>query len=271
MASPANEVELGHANLIAFNRAQARWSTKGAVEEVDGCVLCAGGSWLPVVANAAFRTGPTVDGSDLITHAQSFFGGFARGFSVKVRDTGQDDDLRDACLAAGLESFGTPVPQMLLLAPLPDHPGVDDAEIEQVEDETGIGDFVAVNAEAYATYGMPAEVLPELFDQASALLDDPAAHVVVVRRDGVAVAAAMTFESDGVASLQWVGTVPSARGSGLGALVTTWATNLAFERGASSCTLQASPMGEPIYRSLGYETIYRYSEYVRWPKPPGRS
>jgi hypothetical protein len=30
-------------------------------------------------------------------------------------------------------------------------------------------------------------------------------------------------------------------------------------------------MGEPIYRSLGYETIYRYSEYVRWPKPPGRS
>ena len=44
-----------------------------------------------------------------------------------------------------------------------------------------------------------------------------------------------------------------------GALVTTWATNLAFERGASSCTLQASPMGEPIYRSLGYETVYRYA------------
>jgi hypothetical protein len=27
-------------------------------------------------------------------------------------------------------------------------------------------------------------------------------------------------------------------------------------------------MGEPIYRSLGYETVYRYSEFVRWPKPP---
>jgi len=271
MAPPSKEVELGHANLIAFNRAQARWSTKGAVEEVDGCVLCAGGSWLPVVANCAFRTRVGVDGSRLIANAESFFGGFARGFSVKVRDTGEDDDLRDACLAAGLEPFGTPVPQMIVLAPLPHHRGVDGVMLDPVEDDTGVADFVAVNSEAYATYGMPAEVLPDLFDEAKVLAGDPAAHIVVARRDGQPVATAMTFESDGVASLQWVGTVSSARGTGLGALVTTWATNLAFERGASSCTLQASPMGEPIYRALGYETIYRYAECVRWPKPPSRS
>jgi hypothetical protein len=271
MASRANEIELGHVNLIAFNRAQALWSTKGAVEDVGGCVLCAGGSWLPVVANCAFRSGPDVDGSDLVAKAESFFGGFARGFAVKVRDTGEDDDLRDACLAAGLEQFGTPVPQMLVLSPLPDHKGVDGIVLEQVDDEAGVADFVAVNAEAYATYGMPTEVLPELFDKAAAFADDPAAHVVVARRDGEAVATAMTFESDGVASVQWVGTVSSARSSGLGTLVTTQVTNSAFDRGASSCTLQASPMGEPIYRSLGYEAIYRYSEYVRWPKPPARS
>ena len=207
MGAPSNEVELGQANLIAFNRAQARWSTKGAVEEVDGCVLCAGGSWLPVVANSAFRTGPAVSGSDLIAHAGSFFGGFARGFAVKVRDTGEDDDLRDSCAAAGLEQFGTPVPQMIVMGPLPDHRGVDGVALAPVDDEAGIADFVAVNAEAYATYGMPGEVLPELFDEAKAVVDDPAAHVVVARRDGVAVATAMTFESDGVASVQWVGTV----------------------------------------------------------------
>jgi GNAT superfamily N-acetyltransferase len=271
MASPSNEAELGHANLIAFNRAMTRWSTKGALEEVDGCVLCAGGSWLPVVANCAFRSGPGVKGADLIAHAESFFGGFARGFSVKVRDTGEDDDLRAACDAAGLEPFGTPVPQMLVLAPLPDHPGVDGVVVGLVDDQEGVADFVAVNAEAYATYGMPAEVLPELFDHALAVVDDPSAHVMVARRDGVPIAAAMTFESDGGASVQWVGTVPSARGGGLGALVTTAVTNLAFARGASSCTLQASPMGGPVYRALGYETIYRYSECVRWPRPPGRS
>jgi Acetyltransferase (GNAT) domain len=271
MVPPSSEAALGQANLIAFNRAMTRWSTNGALEERDGCVLCAGGSWLPVVANDAFRIEDSVEGSDLIAHAESFYGRFARGFSVKVRDTGQDDDLRAACSAAGLETFGEPVPQMLVVAPLPDHRGVDGVELEWVDAEGGVADFVNVNAEAYATYGMPGEVLPELFDRAAAVVEDPAAHVVVARRDGAAIATAMTYESDGVASLQWVGTVPAARTSGLGALVTIAATNLAFERGASSCTLQASPMGEPVYRRLGYTTIYRYSEYVRWPRPPVRS
>jgi hypothetical protein len=270
MVPPAREVALGQANLIAFHEAMARWSTKGASEERDGCVLCAGGSWLPVVANEAFRRDDTVDGSALIARAESFFGAFARGFSVKVRDTGQDDDLRVACAAAGLEQFGEAVPQMLVLAPLPDPGPLDGVSVGWADDEAGVADFVAVNAEAYATYGMPVEVLPELFDRAKAVVDDPAAHVVIARRDGAAIATAMMYESDGVASLQWVGTIPGARTSGLGALVTTATTNLAFERGATSCSLQASPMGEPVYRRLGYETIYRYAEYVRWPRPPKR-
>ncbi len=268
MVSPSPEVALGQTNLIAFNRAMTRWSTSGALDERDGCVLCAGGSWLPVVANEAFRTDETVEGTQLIGRAETFFGRFARGFAVKIRDTGQDEDLRAACVAAGLETFGEPVPQMLVAAALPDHGGLEGVELEWVFDEGGLADFVNVNAEAYATYGMPTEVLPGLFDQASAVVDDPAAHVVIARREGAAIATAMMYESDGVASLQWVGTVPSARTSGLGALVTTAATNLAFERGASSCTLQASPMGEPVYRRLGYTTIYHYSEYVRWPRPP---
>jgi hypothetical protein len=271
MPSPLSEAALGQANLIAFNRAMTHWSTKGALEELDGCVLCAGGSWLPVVSNGAFRRRDDVRGADLIARAESFFGGFARGFTVKVRDTGEDEDLREACVAAGLELFGAPVPQMLVLAPLPDRSDVDGVELEWVSDEAGVSDFVAVNAEAYGTYGMPGEVLPELFDEASVLVADPSAHVVVARRASEAITTAMVFESDGVASVQWVGTVPTARTAGLGALVTTRTTNLAFERGASSCTLQASPMGEPVYRALGYETIYHYSEYARWPRPPSRS
>ena len=87
------------------------------------------------------------------------------------------------------------------------------------------------------------------------MLADPAASIVVARRDDQPVATAMVYESDGVASLQWVGTVPAARGTGLGALVTVAVTNLAFARGASSCSLQASPMGASVYRRLGYETV----------------
>jgi hypothetical protein len=145
---------------------------------------------------------------------------------------------------------------------------VEGVVLRLVEDADGLASFCAVNAEAYGTYGMPPEVLADLFDETTVVLSDEAAHIVVGWRGAEPVATAMSFESDGVASVQWVGTVSSARGTGLGALVTTFVTNLAFERGASSVTLQASPMGEPVYVRLGFETLYRYGELVRWPKPP---
>jgi hypothetical protein len=61
-----------------------------------------------------------------------------------------------------------------------------------------------------------------------------------------------------------VGTLAAAGRRGLGRVVTEWATNMAFDRGATSVTLQASAMGEPLYARLGYTTQYHYREYVRW-------
>jgi ribosomal protein S18 acetylase RimI-like enzyme len=264
------DAQLAQRNLIAFNRALTSWGSRGRLEEGGGAVLCAGGTWIPVVANAAFRSDDTLGGAELLARADAFFGGLARGFAVKVRDSGEDEDLRAVCVDAGLDAFGEATPEMICVSPLPDLAPAAGVTARWVDDEEGVADFLAVNAEAYGTYGMPGEVLGDLFDQTAELLSDDAAHVVVARRGGEAVAAAMTFESDGVASLQWVGTVPAARGAGLGAYLTTLATNLGFARGASSCTLQASPMGAPIYRDLGYETIWHYAEYVRWPRPPGR-
>ena len=259
---------LGHRNLIAFNRAVTRWGSRGALEERGGAVLCAGGTWIPVVANGAYRSDDTLDGGELIDRAEAFFGRLSRGFTIKARDTGEDDDLRRACEVAGMETFGSPVPQMIVGRPLREPAADHDIAVRMVDDDAGVRDFITVNAEAYGTYGMPAEVLSDLFDETATVLADPCAHIVLASRAGAPIATAMTYESDGVASLQWVGTVPGARTAGLGALVTIRATNLAFEHGASSCTLQASPMGEPLYRRLGYETIYHYREFVRWPTPP---
>jgi hypothetical protein len=268
MSQSRREVELGHRNLIAFSRSITWWGSRGALEEGGGAVLCAGGTWIPVVANGAFRD-DALGGDELIARADAFFGTtLARGYSVKVRDNGEDDDLRAACEAAGLEPFGEPVPQMIRHTPLPASDPVEGVSLRLVDDDDGVHDFITVNAEAYGTYGMPAEALTDLFDRTPVLLEDPAAHIVLASRGGDPVATAMVYESDGAASLQWVGTVPGARTGGLGALVTVAATNLAFDHGASSCTLQASPMGAPLYLRLGYETIYHYSEHVRWPRPP---
>ena len=256
--------ELGYRNLIAFSRAVTRWSASGALEESDGVVLCAGGSWIPLVGNAAYRTDISVDPSELIDRAQAFYAGVKRGFSIKVRDDGQDDDLRRACVTAGIEAFGETAPQMLVRHPLPDPTPPGDIVVRPVDDEEGLRAFVAVNAEAYGTYGLPPEEVDANFDDGTAVLGDPACHMVIATRGATPVATAMLYESDGVASVQWVGTVPDARKRGLGALVTTVVTNLAFARGASSVTLQASPMGAPVYLALGYDTLYSFAEHVVW-------
>jgi hypothetical protein len=40
--------------------------------------------------------------------------------------------------------------------------------------------------------------------------------------------------------------------------VTAAATNAGIDLGADVASLQASPMGEPIYRAMGFEAIYDY-------------
>ena len=244
------------------------WGSSGALLESGGAVLCAGGTWIPVVVNGAFRSDDSLSGMALVAAADAFFAGLSRGFTVKVRDSGEDEDLRLACEEAGLEVFGDPVPEMICRSPIAEAPAIDGVTVRLIDDEAGVRDFIAVNSEAYATYGMPPEVLADLFDEVPAVLQDSSASIVVAYRDDEPVATAMVYASDGVASLQWVGTIPAARATGLGAFVTVAVSNLAFELGASSCSLQASPMGASLYTRLGYETAYHYAEYVRWPKPP---
>lgn len=60
-----------------------------------------------------------------------------------------------------------------------------------------------------------------------------------------------------------VATVPESRGRGLGTLATRLAMRHGIERGAETAVLEASEMGYPIYRRLGFEEIGRYQVLVR--------
>ena len=83
-----------------------------------------------------------------------------------------------------------------------------------------------------------------------------APHVIgrVPRRRPVSVAQILL--SHGIAGVYSVGSLEAARGPDRGA-VTRHVTNLGFDLGATNVQLQASPMGEPIYRRMGYEDLYR--------------
>jgi Acetyltransferase (GNAT) domain len=262
------DIALGQLNLISYTRAMSQWSVRGVHRDEPGSLLCAGGSWLPAVGNVALRTDDSLPGSVLLERAVDFFAEQGRGFNVMVRDTGEDDGLVAACEAHQIAAFGDPSPQMICPARLDDPVVPDGVSLVEVRDTQGVRDFVAVNAEAYATYGMPLDVLPDIFDAPEAVIDNADTVIVVAYLDGRPVATALTYMSDGAGALQWVGTVSDVRSMHLGRAVTVWATNAAFDRGASSCSLQASPMGEPLYAKLGYETVYHYREFVCW-QPPG--
>jgi hypothetical protein len=265
--SDENEVRLGHQNLIDYSRAATQWASKGSLLQNRSALFYAGGSWIPVVGNGAFRTDEAEDPHSFLAQTDAFFGRRKRGYSIKVRDNGADDDLHAACEAHGLAPLGDPTPQMICHQRLDPPELPDGISLRAVHDEQGVADFAAVNADAYGTYGMPGDVFVHLFDRPQRLVADVQTAVIVAYRGEQPVATALTFLSGGVASLQWVGTVAAARQLGLGRVVTVWATNMGFDMGATSVTLQASPMGAPLYLKLGYETRYHYREYVCWTAP----
>jgi ribosomal protein S18 acetylase RimI-like enzyme len=258
---PVDDAVLGHLNLVELSRESTRWGTGGALEESDGIVLFATGSWMPVVCNGAFRSDDTASASALIERAEAFFGARRRGYTVMVRDTPADDDLRRACEKGGLAVIGEPAPEMICTTAVPDHrpPGI---ELRIITTAAGVADFAAVTGAAYSTYGMPVDTAAELLSLPHRVLSAPHLVTVVAYDGDEPLAGAMTFLSHGIAGLYWVGTVEKARRSGLGRAVTAAVTNAAFARGAASVTLQASVMGEPVYRSLGYRTLYHYEDWV---------
>jgi ribosomal protein S18 acetylase RimI-like enzyme len=97
---------------------------------------------------------------------------------------------------------------------------------------------------------------------------EPQNEVVLALLDGQPAAGAHLLCSHGMAGVYYVGTLEAARGRGLGELVTATVTNRAFERGAPFVGLQASPMGEPIYRRMGYRDLYRQAGLVRFTPTP---
>ncbi len=74
----------------------------------------------------------------------------------------------------------------------------------------------------------------------------------------------MVILTHGVGGIYWVGTTPAVRGKGLAELVTRAVGNVAFDMGARAVVLQASPMGDPIYRRMGYREVTRYPYYVQF-------
>ena len=85
--------------------------------------------------------------------------------------------------------------------------------------------------------------------------------------DGRDVSTAVGFIIDGTTGIFSVATPEEHRGRGYGAAITAQAVRDGFHAGADLAGLQSSPMGESVYRRLGFREVERYTLFA----PPAKS
>ncbi|MFO1539312.1 MAG: GNAT family N-acetyltransferase, partial [Chloroflexota bacterium] len=86
--------------------------------------------------------------------------------------------------------------------------------------------------------------------------------VLLATLAGAPVGAGSLFRAAGQGWVTNIGTVPAARGRGVGAAMTQACLRLATERGDPSAWLAASPMGAPLYARLGFRAAGRIDHLV---------
>jgi len=258
-------VRLGDLSYQEALREQAR-ATGGAIDERDGMLLIAGQGAHPI-HNYAVRTDPAVDASAAFDRARRTFDGRGYGFTVVTMNAHDDSSMGAAAAAGGLRALVSP-PAMFCTRRLEDCAAPRNVRLERVQDAAGLDAFREVSKSAWTTYGIPEDVTAAIFARLSMVAAEHIAAVVAY--DGARpLSCALVVLSHGIAGVYWVGTTPEGRGRGLAETCTRAVTNIGFDAGARMVTLQASPMGDPIYRRMGYRQIGNYSLYFSTPPRRG--
>ena len=258
-----------HLNLIDSSRQLFELDSGVRIEAGDGWLFGAGRSSNPAISNAAFRVDDALEPAELLRRAREFFGDLGRGFSLWTRaGVDEDRDLLDAAVGQGLNPFFE-MPEMVLQQEAEDAVVPEDVEIRRLGDGAEAEDYWRVAKESYTSVGFPPEVFDHYDDHAGLVAENAVA--LLAYRSSEPVAIAMTIVNHGVAGIYWVGTTERARGRGLGRALTAAAVNAGLDLGGEFASLQASPMGEPVYRAMGFERIFDYRLLMATPaKEPQR-
>lgn len=245
-------LELQRRNLRAWMTVLADRSEGARLLAYDGVT----GALLPAVPERSIPNCVTYDDPDRLAAAipalaAAYDEAGVRAWTVWTPDV--DPDAIAALEGAGHKFDGKPAAMTLSLA---DFEPLDPGDLDWDQAATP-GDVGRVNDEAYghesATYGL-------------ALGDRPYQHPVRLyqaRVEGEVGCVLQTIDCEGDCGVYLVATVPEYRGRGLARRLMSVALEEARERGCETSTLQASPMGYPVYERLGYETACRLHLYER--------
>lgn len=158
--------------------------------------------------------------------------------------------------AHGLTLLGHPPLMVRFPAPheRPAPPGVDVVEVQDAA-ELAVAERVLV--EGYPMPDLEPLTAGDLFGPE---ILGPATRVWLARVDGVPAAVAAAHLHGGVTLVEYVATLPVARGRGAGSAV-TWAATLADP--SHPALLIASDDGRPVYEAMGYVAVERWTAWLR--------
>lgn len=111
-----------------------------------------------------------------------------------------------------------------------------------------LGTVATLNEEAYGLRGSS-------FRAALRRVDDPDARFYIARVAGEPMSCVMLLEKNNNCGVYCVATLPSAQAQGLSSTLISIALNEARQRGCTSATVQAMPMGYSVFHKLGFQDL----------------
>ncbi len=232
---------------LAIQASQAAIDASGEGE----CVRRAGWFLLDTITNiAALNHARVIPGSasPRIEDAAHWFASRQAGFRLILRSPA-DDDVIAAARAAGYE-VALDRPLMARPAPLGEWPTPAGVTIEPVVDARTAKLHLAARDKSP---DRPPDSTEQVF--ILRLSAGRRFRYVTAFREGVPVGTAMAFVEGEFASISNLFVREEERNRGLGAALTAAAA--ATVAGARSFVLEASALGEPVYRRMGFETRSR--------------
>ena len=147
------------------------------------------------------------------------------------------------------------------------------AMFKSLEDFVPVEDTIAIERVPKEMISEWSQVIAAAFakptEEAGMLLigDHPECDFLMHREDGKIVAGMLLYCKNGNAGIHEVGTLEAYRGRGFAKALLQHAFAIAKEKGCAYATLQASPMGQPVYENLGFEDVGTINTWLML--PPG--
>ncbi len=221
--------------------------------EVDGSLaLLSTGSPIGFF-NPAMPTG-AVDPETTVARVAEHYSGLGLPYVVLFRDD-VAPGLAEACASSGMvEHWQMP---LMVLDPIPaDHGSATVVGLEIVvvgpDEIDTYGDVVSEG------FGMPAELFTQL---GRSMFDVEGFIGLLGLLDGRPVATSAAFVDGDTIGVYNVAVPEAERRKGLGEALTAAAARAGADAGATRSILQASQLGAPVYRRMGYETPDRYRQF----------